>query len=96
VVTANLVVAESDRARGECFNCASGISVSIRELAEFVMAEMGNSHPIEYAPARPGDVQRFAVDNTKLRRLGIDFETDWRAVVREVMAAERPVAGARL
>jgi UDP-glucose 4-epimerase len=96
VVRANLVVAESDRARGECFNCASGISVSIRELAEFVMAEMGNSHPIEYAPARPGDVQRFAVDNTKLRGLGIDFETDWQAVVREVIAAERPVAGARL
>jgi hypothetical protein len=58
------------------------------------MAETGNCEPIEYAPARPGDVLRFAVDNMKLRRLGIAFETDWRSVVREVIAANRPVVGA--
>jgi UDP-glucose 4-epimerase len=91
VVRANLLVAESRQARNQAFNCASGISVSIRELAEFVMAETGSTQPIEYAPARPGDVLRFAVDNSKLRRLGIDFQTDWRSVVREVIAARHPV-----
>jgi UDP-glucose 4-epimerase len=89
VVRANLAVVESDRARGEHYNCASGISVSISELAEFIMAETGSTQPVEYAPARPGDVPRFEVDNSKLRRLGIAFETDWRSVVREVIFAQR-------
>ena len=78
--------------RNEYFNCASGISVSIQELADFVLEETGNSQEIEYAPARPGDIQRFAVDNTKLRRLGVEFETDWRSIVREVIASLDPTA----
>jgi len=47
-----------------------------------------------YAQARPGDIQRFAVDNTKLRRLGVEFETDWRSIVREVIASLEPTAAA--
>ena len=49
---------------------------------------------IDYAPARPGDIQHFAVDNTKLRRLGVEFETDWRSIVREVIASLEPSAAA--
>jgi len=74
--------------RHESFNCASGISVSIGELADFVLAETGSTWGIEYAPARRGDIQHFAVDNTKLRRLGIDFDTDWRSIVRKVIASQ--------
>lgn len=44
------------------------------------------------APARPGDIRHFAVDNTKLRRLGVDFDTDWRSIVREVIASIDPAA----
>ena len=86
----------SPRPRTRCgrqyFNCASGISVSIQELADFVLAETGSTQGIDYAPARPGDIQRFAVDNTKLRRLGVEFETDWRSIVREVIASLDPTA----
>jgi UDP-glucose 4-epimerase len=86
VVRANLLAWESAGTSRQDFNCASGISVSIRELAEFVIAETGSPHKIEYAAARPGDIEHFAVDNTKLRRLGIDFDTDWQATVRDVIA----------
>lgn len=87
VVQATLLAATSDQMRHEHFNCASGIGVSIQDLADFVLTETESPHGIEYAPARAGDIQRFAVDNTKLRRLGVDFDTDWRSIVREVIAS---------
>lgn len=95
VVRANLLARGSACASRNDFNCASGVSVTIRELAEFVIAETGNPHQIKYAAARPGDIERFAVDNTKLRRLGLDFDADWRATVRDVIAWMQgsPVAG---
>ena len=89
VVGTTVLAATSKRMRHGDFNCASGVSVTIRELADFVLAETGSTEAIEYAPARPGDIRHFAVDNTKLRRLGIDFETDWRTMVREVIASLR-------
>jgi UDP-glucose 4-epimerase len=96
VVRANLLACESPGASRQDFNCASGVSVSIRELAEFVIAQTDSPPQIEYAPARPGDIEHFAVENTKLRQLGIDFDTDWRATVRDVIAwmQESTVLGA--
>jgi UDP-glucose 4-epimerase len=88
-VRVTLLASTADEMRGEAFNCASASSVSIRELADFVLAETGSAHAIEYAPARPGDISRFDVDNTKLRGLGVMFETDWRSIVREVVASLR-------
>ena len=92
VVRATMLAATSDRMRHEDFNCASGISVSIQDLADFVLAETGSAHGIEYAPARPGDIQRFAVNNAKLLRLGVEFETDWCSIVHEVIASLEPTA----
>jgi len=89
VVRANLWAAESDQARRRQFNCASGIQVSIQELADFVIAETGGRGIIEYAAPRPGDIAHFAVDNTSLRRAGVAFQTDWRAMVREVIDSQR-------
>jgi UDP-glucose 4-epimerase len=86
VVRANLLVSESVSASRQDFVCASGVSVTIRELAEFVIAETGSPHQIEYMTARAGDIEHFAVDNTKLRQLGIEFDADWRANVRDVIA----------
>jgi UDP-glucose 4-epimerase len=92
VVQATILAATSEPMRHADFNCASGVSVTVQELADYVLAETGSTEAIEYAPARPGDIHHFAVDNTKLRRLGIDFETDWRSVVREVIASLRLTA----
>jgi UDP-glucose 4-epimerase len=85
IVRANLLASESACTSRTDFNCASGVSVSIQELAEFVITETGSPHQIEYAAARPGDIEQFAVDSTKMRRLGLDFDPDWRATVRDVI-----------
>lgn len=76
VVRATLMV--GDAPRREVIDCASGIRVSIRELAEFVVAEYGGT--IEDGPRKPGDVDEFHPDSAAL---GMEFNTDWRAMVRE-------------
>ncbi len=91
VVRATIAAATASGMSRQFFNCASGISVTVRELAEFVVAEAGNGTLIRYAPERPGDVTHVSVDNSKLRALGIEFDTDWRAMVREVLSAARGV-----
>jgi UDP-glucose 4-epimerase len=87
VVRVTLLAAQSERMRHQVFNCASGVSVTIQELAEFVIAVTGSDGGIEYAAARLGDIDRFTVDNAKLRALGVDFDTDWQSVVRQVVAS---------
>jgi UDP-glucose 4-epimerase len=53
---------------GEIYNLASGVEISIRELAERINAETGNPTPIAMTPARDWDRsgQRFG-DPTKAR-----------------------------
>jgi UDP-glucose 4-epimerase len=96
VVAANILAAEAGPTATGYFNCASAIRVSIQELAEFVQAEMAADHGIEYEPWRPGDIVEFDIDNSKIRELGMKFNTDWRAVVRGVIDAhsERSPAAA--
>lgn len=85
VVSANLLVAALEETEGEAYNCASGIQVSIQELAEFVIESTESDVGIEYADWRPGDIIRFDIDNSKITGLGMGFETDWRHVVRGVI-----------
>lgn len=85
VVRANLLAADSPDLSGQVVSCASGVRVSVRELAEYVNERTGNRAGIRYAPARPGDIAHFDIDPSPLRALGIDFETDWRATVDVVI-----------
>ena len=94
VVRANLLVADYPRAAGEFYNCASAIQVSIQELAEFVRDEMNSDVPIVYDEWRPGDIVNFDIDNRKIRAIGAEFVTDWKEVVRRVIAS-RAIAGER-
>lgn len=87
VVAANLLVADDARAFGEFYNCASAIQVSIRELADFVIEEMGSGVEIEYDEWRPGDILQFDIDNSKIRSIGATYTTDWKSVVRDVIAS---------
>lgn len=86
-VRACLIAFEHPQARAATLTCASGIEVTIRQLAEFVIALTGSRGGVRHAPERPGDIRRFAIDNTALRRLGLEFRTDWEAMVGEVTAA---------
>lgn len=90
VVKANILAAEVGPEATGFLNCASGIRVSIQELADFVCAEMGNSHDIVYEDWRAGDILDFNIDNARVREtLGMEFNTDWRSVVRDVIRAHR-------
>lgn len=88
VVAANLICSHSAAARGRFLNCASGIQVSINELALFCREITGAEVQINYEPPRPGDIVRFNVNNLAIREIGVSFERDWRKVVRQVYASK--------
>ena len=59
----------------QVFNCASGISVSIRDLANQVCNELHCSdHEIIYEDWKPGDIKHFDVANEKLKSIGFDWK----------------------
>ena len=78
VVRANFLVAISPGTQGKSYNCASGIKVTIKELAEKAKQHFGaESLPILYEGWTPGDIKIFDVDNQKLRSLGFEFTTSF-------------------
>ena len=81
VVKANLLAATTESTGGEVYNCASGIKVTVRELAHTVAEILGIQEPqIKYGDWTPGDIKVFEIDNSKIRaQLGIDFLTDFHA-----------------
>lgn len=80
LVAINKLVATHPGTAGEVYNCASGIKVTIQELAEGVLAALGKQDlEIEYQDWTPGDIKVFDVDNSKIQALGFSFETDFQA-----------------
>lgn len=80
VVNANLLAATTPETKGEVFNCASGIKVTIQELADMVIEILEVENPVvNYGDWTPGDIKIFDIDNQKIKdRLGIEFTTDFR------------------
>ncbi len=76
-VRANLLVAYNDKSNGETYNCASGINVTIKELAESLSRHLNKKVPIKYEEWMLGDIKVFDIDNTKLRSLGFNFKTQF-------------------
>lgn len=81
VVKANILAASMPEARGQIFNCASGIKVTIKELADMVADIIGVKDPeILYGDWTPGDIKIFDINNSKIKNtLGIDFRTDFQS-----------------
>ena len=78
VVGINLLVAMTDGISGESYNCASGIKVTIQELAEAVLKYFGREDlEIQYQDWKPGDIKKFDVDNKKLKALGFNFQYEF-------------------
>jgi dTDP-D-glucose 4,6-dehydratase len=42
-------------------------------------------HPIQFEDSRPGDIKKFDVDNSKLKNLGISWETDFYAGLKKTV-----------
>lgn len=86
VVAANLLMAVKKESKGECYNCASGINVTVKELAQKVLELMGRSDlKIEYQDWTPGDIKVFSIDNSKLKKLGFEFKTGFNEGLRATL-----------
>lgn len=68
VVAANFVAANNPATDKETYHVASGIQVTITDLAEMIREVMGvPEHPIEYHDWRKGDIKNFDISNEKIR-----------------------------
>lgn len=86
VVKANLLVACVSGTKGQAYNCASGIKVTIKELAERVLAALGKSgHKIEYQDWKIGDIKKFDVSHARLEALGMTWDTSFEAGLQETL-----------
>jgi len=93
-VQAALIAMQHPGSRRATLTCASGVRVTVRELADYVIEQTGSRGGAHHGPQRAGDIRHFEVDNRRLRSLGLDFDADWRAIVRDVItfAAGRAAA----
>jgi len=87
VVRANLLTAIHPNAAGQAYNCASGIKVTIQELAKYVIGNVESCENVEIEHGDPlvGDIRIFDVSSAKLQALGVDFERDlWKGLAPTV------------
>lgn len=83
IVGINMLVAEKAETKGQVYNCASGINVTINELAQDVLKYLGRQDlQIRYDNWTPGDIKVFNVDNSKIRDLGFEFKTPFTEGLR--------------
>jgi nucleoside-diphosphate-sugar epimerase len=76
VVRANLHVAVDERARGQVYNCASGLRITVGELARKLLRLFRREDLApRFADWLPGDIRIFDVDNRRLRALGWGSQT---------------------
>ncbi|KAB1189925.1 NAD-dependent epimerase/dehydratase family protein [Haloferax sp. MBLA0076] len=67
VVQANLLAATTDNV-GTAYNIGTGDSVSIRDLASTIVELTDRPTPVQFEPARPGDIAESEADITRARR----------------------------
>lgn len=78
LVRANLAAATTPASAGKVYNVASGIQVTILELAERIRVMMGSTVPVVHGEPLVGDIMHFDVCNKRVRsELGIEFEQDF-------------------
>ncbi|MFQ5529525.1 MAG: NAD-dependent epimerase/dehydratase family protein [Gemmatimonadota bacterium] len=58
------------------FNVATGVEASVRRLAETLLKVSDRHADVEFAPARPGELLRSALDTARLRAVGWAPEVD--------------------
>lgn len=86
LVEANLQAALSSNAVGQIYNAASGIRVSINELAFGLIKLMGASVAVQHGPDLIGDIMEFDITNEKIRRdLGVEFTKDFWGTMEKTL-----------
>ena len=87
VVSANIICATDKKSRGEVYNCASGISVTINDLCLEVIRYFKKEKSLKpvYKDWQPGDIKKFNIDNAKIKKLGFVFHTDFKDMLVETI-----------
>lgn len=85
VASANFFAVSHEECTGEIFNVASGIKVTINELAHKLGRMMGSSVSPIYDDWTIGDIRKFDIDNTKLKRLGFKYLTEFDDGLRKTI-----------
>ena len=86
IVRINKLVACTPGTKGQPYNCASGIKVTIKELAEGVLAALGKpGHPIEFQDWKLGDIKMFDVSHARLAALGMTWDTSFEVGLQETL-----------
>lgn len=89
LVAANLAAAIDPAATGQAYNAASGIRVTINDLAKGMLEILDPEGRLEIEHGDPliGDIMEFDVSNTKIREeLGLSFEQDFWGTLRSALA----------
>ncbi|HEX2763429.1 MAG TPA: SDR family NAD(P)-dependent oxidoreductase [Allosphingosinicella sp.] len=89
LVDANLAAATNPRATGEAYNVASGIRVSINELAKGMLEILDPQGrlAVEHGDPLIGDIMEFDVSNAKVREhLGVEFEADFWGTLQSALS----------
>jgi len=86
VVKANLLVATKEETNGEIYNCASAIKVQINQLCQKI-AEIFDRQDLKpiYKDWLIGDIKIFNISNSKIKKLGMSFETDFFGKLQEIL-----------
>jgi nucleoside-diphosphate-sugar epimerase len=89
LVSANLASVTRPEAKGQAYNAASGIKVSINELAETMLQLLDREQRLRVEHGDPliGDIMNFDIDNSKIRKqLGIEFNQDFWGTLKLALA----------
>lgn len=87
VVAINKLVAKINTTKGEAYNCASGIKVTIQQLADSILNILNkNDLKIIYKPWKIGDIKVFNVSNTKIKNIGMVWKTDFNEGLHNTLA----------
>ena len=96
LVETNIRAATDRRATGEAFNVASGIRVTINQLADGMLEILDVDGKLEVEHGEPliGDIMEFDVSNAKVRELlGMRFEQDFWATLRAALSDQKGFLG---
>lgn len=72
VVRANLLAANDPRSYGQVYNCASGLKITIKDLANLICKLYQKEIKVDFQDWAIGDIKIFDVDNTKIREISMD------------------------
>jgi nucleoside-diphosphate-sugar epimerase len=86
LVAANLEAGVNEKASGQVYNAASGIHVTINELAENIRKMMNSSVEIIHGDPLVGDIMKFDISNKKITEdFGIVFEKDFWGTMQKTL-----------